>query len=87
MTDHAPKCRTRPRVRTVVEVHELPDMKSLRQWASAHHVTVEHLGSTWEKPGEVYGARDGVQVRVCRTSQDRLPPVSWESPLEHLPTT
>lgn len=74
-------------MRTVLDLHEVPTMAGLRAWARAHGVRVRHLGSTWEHQ-EVYGARKGAQMRVCRTERDvyRPHPGVWRSPLEHLPT-
>ncbi|WP_435110692.1 hypothetical protein [Nocardiopsis synnemataformans] len=74
-------------MRTVLELHEVPTMTGLRVWARAHGARVRYLGSTWERQ-EVYGARKGAQMRVCRTGWDvyRQHPVVWRSPLEHLPT-
>ncbi|WP_304455981.1 hypothetical protein [Nocardiopsis sp. YSL2] len=78
--------RRRTHVRTVVEVHEVADMADLRQWASAHGAKVRYLGPTRDHQ-ELYGARRGPQIRVCRTEWEgaRRHPFSWKSPLEHLP--
>ncbi|KOX23887.1 hypothetical protein [Nocardiopsis sp. NRRL B-16309] len=73
---------TKPR--TVLELRELPDMGALRAWASRHNASISYLGPTLEGE-ETYGARAGVQLRVCRCPQDRPHPVEWNSPLEHLP--
>jgi hypothetical protein len=76
------------RQRTIFEVHEVADMAELRRWAAAHGARVRYLGSTLNHQ-ELYGAQRGNQLRVCRTEWEslRLHPISWASPLEHLPAT
>ncbi|MFL1377870.1 hypothetical protein [Nocardiopsis protaetiae] len=71
---------------TVLDLREVPNLPALRAWASAHGATVRYLGPTGDHE-EVYGARRGAQMRVCRTPWEntRLHPVMWRSPLETLP--
>ncbi|CAL9327434.1 hypothetical protein SUDANB121_00008 [Nocardiopsis dassonvillei] len=72
------------RARTVFEVRETKSHSALRQWARRFGVPIHHLGSDTEGH-EVYGAMLGPHLRVCRTEPERLHPVRWVSPLEHLP--
>ncbi|MFL1427497.1 MULTISPECIES: hypothetical protein [unclassified Nocardiopsis] len=66
------------------EVRETMSRSALGRWAGLFGVPIHHLGSDIEGR-EVYGARFGPHLRVCRTAPERLHPVRWTSPLENLP--
>ncbi|GAA0976176.1 hypothetical protein Q7689_00940 [Nocardiopsis tropica] len=73
-------------MKTVLELRELENLAALRTWARAHGAQVRYMGTTGDHE-EMFGARRGAQLRVCRAPYDpcRVHPVIWRSPLETLP--